>query len=308
MRSTNSRPTRALKSAAKAVLPPAVVQQLRTIPVLGQLRRARSRFAAAGTEPEWLDYGMIDVYQRAYTEPPVYPYDPESLLKRGEERAASLLRILPNKDARDFLEMACWDAMVSLAFQRRGKTAVAVDIATTGLDQRALRGGVRFVQMDVQKMDFPDQSFDVLCCYEGFEHFPRPADVLGEAYRVLRPGGCLYMEFGPFYLTAWGGHLYRSIHVPYGQLLFSRPDIERYIAEHQLKPWKFDRMNRYRIHQFRELWREFSSRLRAVRYEEVLDVTHLELIERHPTCFRSKTDDFNELILANIVALFRKVG
>ncbi len=299
---------RVLKSAAKALLPSPVVQRLRTLPVLGLLRRARARFAAAGTEPEWLDYGMLDIYQRVYTERPVYPYDPDTLLARGEERAESLLRILPNKNARDFLELGCWDAMVSLGFQRRGKMAVAADIVADGIDERALRAGVRFVQMDVQEMDFPDQSFDVVCSYDGFEHFPRPGAVLTEAHRVLRPGGCLYVEFGPFYLTAWGGHLYRSVHVPYCQLLFSRPDIERYIAEHQLKPAKFDQINRYRIHQFRTLWQEFSSRLRAIRYEEILDVSHLELIERHPTCFRSKTDDFEELIRANIVALFRKVG
>src|SRR5437773_9145 len=46
--------------------------------------------------------------------------------------------------------------------------------------------------MDARRLDFPDESFDVVFSLSSFEHFGGPADVAAAARelgRVLRPGG-----------------------------------------------------------------------------------------------------------------------
>ncbi len=47
----------------------------------------------------------------------------------------------------------------------------------------------RIVEMDAEKLNFPDASFEVVLCGFGLSFFPRPAQALAEVYRVLKPGG-----------------------------------------------------------------------------------------------------------------------
>jgi len=46
---------------------------------------------------------------------------------------------------------------------------------------------------DVQKLDFPGESFDTVTCTLGFCTIPDTAAAAGEAFRVLRPGGELLL-------------------------------------------------------------------------------------------------------------------
>ena len=48
---------------------------------------------------------------------------------------------------------------------------------------------VAFRQMDAERLEFPDQSFDVVLSLYALFHFPDPLRALGEMHRVLRPGG-----------------------------------------------------------------------------------------------------------------------
>ncbi len=51
--------------------------------------------------------------------------------------------------------------------------------------------GVRLVQGSADRLPFADASFDVVVSTSVFHYFRRPQDALGEASRVLRPGGTL---------------------------------------------------------------------------------------------------------------------
>jgi len=44
------------------------------------------------------------------------------------------------------------------------------------------------------ELPFPDEVFDLVTCGRPFHHFPRPLEVLGELWRVCRPGGWLALE------------------------------------------------------------------------------------------------------------------
>jgi ubiquinone/menaquinone biosynthesis C-methylase UbiE len=46
-------------------------------------------------------------------------------------------------------------------------------------------------------LSWPDASFDMVCCLESLEYFPRPQRALAEMARVLRPGGTLVISKWP---------------------------------------------------------------------------------------------------------------
>lgn len=50
---------------------------------------------------------------------------------------------------------------------------------------------------DVQALDFADSSFNAIVCWSVLEHVPDPATAIREMYRVLRPGGLIWVQL-PF--------------------------------------------------------------------------------------------------------------
>jgi len=56
-----------------------------------------------------------------------------------------------------------------------------------------------------EMLPFPDESFDLVYSSNVLEHTERPATVLDEALRVLRPGGILHFEM-PNFLAYFEGH------------------------------------------------------------------------------------------------------
>ena len=83
---------------------------------------------------------------------------------------------------------------------------------------------VDFVPADATNMPFANQSFDALVSADTFEHIDNLRDTLLECFRVLRPGGRLYIFFPPFY-APWGAHMVNWINLPWCQILFAESTI-----------------------------------------------------------------------------------
>lgn len=266
----------------------------------------RRVLARAVAEPEILAASDLEMLQGAYPLRTGYGYDPGALERRGQERARQILRLPGMHNARHFLEIGCLDGMVAGALARRGLVGTAIDIHTDRLDRRAVDAGAHIARMDAANIGFRDASFDVVYSFDVLEHVASPLDVLRESVRVLKPGGTLFLEFGPLYRSAFGEHAYRSITVPYCQFLFEKATLNDFALRHGLTPIDFDHVNGWSLNEYRDLWEILSTELDTVRYEEIQNLSHLNLIRAHPRCFRHVSDDIEEFLVAVIRVHFRK--
>ena len=118
--------------------------------------------------------------------------------------------------------------LAALRAARPGISAYGADRSTDGIDPRARAAGVRFVQTDASRVGVRVGLARSRLLVRGFRAFRRPGRAVDEAWRVLRPGGHLYLLFGPVYTSPFGLHAYRQIPVPYCHYLFADADLRAY--------------------------------------------------------------------------------
>lgn len=300
---------RQLRQLAKKIFPKAPLANAWATYCRLKARPARRTFERAGDSPIWLGISELDALQRAYSiDPMMYKYDAESLAARGRERAQTMLALTRREGdtLHRFLDLGMWDGMTCCALQERGKSAIGIDIRVEGLDARAVESGANFAAMDAGRLGFLDESFDFVFSFNSFEHFPDPEIVLREALRVLRPGGYLYLDFGPVWLSPKGAHQFQTISVPYVECLFTKETLTDFAAANNIQLMGYFWMNEWPLSRYRDLWHRYADRLERVTYFEIYNADHVDLILRYPTCFKSKTRVFDDLIISNIEALFRK--
>lgn len=124
------------------------------------------------------------------------------------------------------LDIGCGAGGKSLYYLSRGAQSVTgVDVVEKYKfeseqlrDKLGLRG-FEFVYADASKMPFEAESFDTVIMNDAMEHVSKPLEVLQEVYRVLKPGGKLYVNFPP-YNHPFGAHLSDAIGIPWVHLLF----------------------------------------------------------------------------------------
>ncbi len=297
-----------IKKIIRSILPDFFLSALLKSYRFLKIQRAKRAFAAAKSEPQWLSADKLEAMQRCFPLQTDYGYSAEATSNRGNARARTILDKIAGYGltCESFLELACGDGMVCARLNQAGKKATGVDLNLKNLAQNSRQSGAQFQQMDVEQLALADNSLDCVYSFNGFEHFADPEKVLREATRLTKPGGIIYLDFGPLYYSPTGLHAYRSISVPYCQLLFPMDLLLEHVSRNNLRPISNENLNRYSIEQFRNLWIKSKSELTTLDYNERIDISYLDLIREYPSCFKSKTSHFDDLIICAIEIVLQK--
>lgn len=141
---------------------------------------------------------------------------------------------------RDVLDLGCNDGVLTSQYQALGpRSLIGVDI-DAGAIERAKRtfgdSGVDFRLSGVDRLPLEDDSVDSILCFDVFEHVSRPAQILAECRRVLRPGGRML-------IGTWGWkhpfapHLWATMPVPWAHVVFGERTMLRTCRRVYQAPW-----------------------------------------------------------------------
>lgn len=101
-----------------------------------------------------------------------------------------LLSTVQTGNTTRLLDVATGAGNVAQAAVRKGMRAGGIDFSTAMLVRAQKQyPDVDFCKGDAAALPFADNSFDAVVINFGLLHFGRPEHALGEAHRVLRPGG-----------------------------------------------------------------------------------------------------------------------
>jgi len=79
---------------------------------------------------------------------------------------------------------------------------------------------------DIDLRDYQDDiTFDYIVSKDTFEHIFELEAVLSEMTRRLKPGGKIYLGFGPLYNGPFGDHGWTNTKIPWGYLIIPEPII-----------------------------------------------------------------------------------
>lgn len=98
------------------------------------------------------------------------------------------------------LDVGCGAGHTALAFAARAAHVVALDITPAMLEQVAQNAAARGLSNvetrlgDVEAIDAPDASFDIVTSRYSAHHYPDPVRALAEIRRVLKPGGLFLLS------------------------------------------------------------------------------------------------------------------
>jgi ubiquinone/menaquinone biosynthesis C-methylase UbiE len=272
-----------------------------------KVKNTRKFFNNSDAIPGFLEKSDLERLQKKYPFPPEYGYDKNSLEARGIKRAKEIFKLQGAKRSHSFLEIGCWDGMVGCILCRNYKNVTAIDKLSEGLDERATNEGVKFHQMDAENLLFENETFDFVFSYDSFEHFSKPEKVLAEAIRVVKKGGYIFLSFGPLYYSPLGEHAYRSITVPYCQILFPKDMLNNFAEQTGLEQIDFNHVNGWSFDDYEYLWTKYNKNLRVLKYDKFYNLEYLDLIKNYPSCFRDKSVTFNNFIVSSIDILFKKI-
>jgi SAM-dependent methyltransferase len=119
-----------------------------------------------------------------------------------------MFQVVPSPRGQTVLEAGCSDGLVCDIFTLCGvHKIVGIDVMET-VGCSFPHDRIEYHVMDMTRMSFPDQSFDLVYSIATFEHLTSPHRALLEMLRATKVGGYGYVQAGPLYHSPFGHHMF----------------------------------------------------------------------------------------------------
>ncbi len=134
------------------------------------------------------------LYDRGYFHGEGSGYNSEGYQNEHADWSA-LLNLMREESAGSirWLDIGCAFGYLIEQAEQRDIEAYGVDISSYALRQSSKAQG-KLSMTNAEALPFPDDSFDVVSCFDLVEHLSNPALVIEEAQRVLKPYGILLIS------------------------------------------------------------------------------------------------------------------
>lgn len=168
---------------------------------------------------------------------------------------------------KDVLDFGCGAGALAMEVARLGaQSVVGTDLVPTAIaaaQAECIRQELPIqpafvVARSATRIDLPDQSMDVILCFDTLEHVMEWEAVLGEWRRVLRPAGSVLIWWCPWF-HPYGHHIESLVPVPWAHVVFPEAVLTRTCARMYDLPtftprtWDLDEHGRKRPNKWRSL-------------------------------------------------------
>ncbi len=127
------------------------------------------------------------------------------------------------------LDLGCNDGAITSGYADLVRKVVGVDIdeqAIRRAEQRFRSEKISFCVGQTTSIPMPNNAFNVVICYNVFEHVSQPDAILAECHRLLKPGGKMLIGTWGWY-HPYAPHLWAAMPVPWAHVVFSERTVLR---------------------------------------------------------------------------------
>jgi SAM-dependent methyltransferase len=109
---------------------------------------------------------------------------------RWRDRNAALM---PHKQSGALLDLGCSSGAFLQSLCSKGWDLVGIEISPESAKQAQVKSGANVFVGDILDAQFQSDSFDVITCFDVFEHLYEPRRVIAKVAEWLKPGGIFYV-------------------------------------------------------------------------------------------------------------------
>ena len=183
---------------------------------------------------------VVPRWPKMFKPAPISPRNRVEKARKVVKRARRVIGHYYDGCIENILEIGCSRGTYTYALAELGARRIdALDIKLSLDEVRRLVGRryrktsceINFYCADVADWKKKD-IYDLVISWQTLEHITRWEEAFESMYDALRLGGLCYHEYEPFF--GWeGGHSLCTLDFPYGHVLLSASDFERYIKRHR---------------------------------------------------------------------------
>jgi len=126
-----------------------------------------------------------------------------------QQEIEGILASAPRREA--MLDVGCGTGNVLRLAKRHFQRCYGADLSRPLLTELRRREGLPLTTAEAFRLPFRDASFDLVSMYALVHHLMDPRSAFEEAWRVLKPGGVLYLDHDPNWYFGRFHHLYYRV-------------------------------------------------------------------------------------------------